>query len=371
MRDTKRHGQTALPNHHILTNETQVKRAQKIHVLTDLLRQNARPPTQTFKKPPKVAIQLLYRELTELWAQAGMSARKWLSNSKKVRGFATPLAVMAARRDSKIVLLSFSGEAKVVPVQVFSVLRSVGLKVPGEVDALQRKPLRGMNCFDVRFTSEAARVRGVHVLEAVSGTEDRSYAARVATGVVEAVPVPASDTVHMMLLSSPQCPTLAPRWRLCSPSCPTSPLTELAETASLPTEAEQDKTAEMVLAEWHAAQDAACTGSPVATPAIGDTSRAPSQPAQETLSGPDSNSPMEDCTTALLVVAKESSDWFDETKQVTDLIDSSGPSTLPAAAAFYVQRNGHGPKVNKTKTNPSLLTTTKNPTENPQTEISH
>ncbi|PIK62864.1 hypothetical protein BSL78_00198 [Apostichopus japonicus] len=39
----------------------------------------------------------------------------------------------------------------------------------------------------------------------------------------------------------------------------------------------------MVLAEWHAAQDAACTGSPVATPAVGDTSRAPSQPAQETL----------------------------------------------------------------------------------------
>ncbi|PIK47573.1 hypothetical protein BSL78_15560 [Apostichopus japonicus] len=30
-----------------------------------------------------VAIQL-YRELTELWAKAGMSARKWLSNSKKV-----------------------------------------------------------------------------------------------------------------------------------------------------------------------------------------------------------------------------------------------------------------------------------------------
>ncbi|PIK38632.1 hypothetical protein BSL78_24542 [Apostichopus japonicus] len=79
------------------------------------------------------------------------------------------LAVMAARRDSKIVLLSFSGEAKVVPGQVFSVLRSVGLKVPGEVDALQRKPLRGMNCFDVRFTSEAARVRGVHVLEGVEG----------------------------------------------------------------------------------------------------------------------------------------------------------------------------------------------------------
>ncbi|PIK53021.1 hypothetical protein BSL78_10082 [Apostichopus japonicus] len=89
----------------------------------------------------------------------------------------------------------------------------------------------------------------------------------------------------------------------------------------------------MVLAEWHAEQDAACTGSPVTTPAIGDTSRASSQPAQETLSGPDSDSPMEDCTSALVVVAKESSDWFDETKHATDLIDSSGPSTLPAVAS--------------------------------------
>ncbi|PIK40702.1 hypothetical protein BSL78_22457 [Apostichopus japonicus] len=289
--------------------------------------------------------------------------------------------------------------------------------------------LSGDNCFDVRFTSEAARVRGVHVLEGVEGLKvtpydssvwvtvlhlpldmseqvvvrtlgrfgkvtgyeepefleckvsrpgldelesnsspisplpcglmgtgptlhtraslalvggvgwkgmrpDRSYAARVATGVVEAVPVPASDTVpHDAPVIAPVSDTSAPMEALFPLSCPTSPLIELAETASLPTEAEQDKTAEMVLAEWHAAQDAACTGSPVATPAIGDTSRAPSQPAQETLSGPDSDSPMEDCTTALLVVAKESSDWFDETKQATDLIDSSGPSTLPAAAS--------------------------------------
>ncbi|PIK33881.1 putative zinc finger CCHC domain-containing protein 3-like [Apostichopus japonicus] len=77
---------------------------------------------------------------------------------------------------------------------------------------------------------------------------------------------------HLMLLSSPQCPTLAPRWRLCSPFVSDLSPIELAETASLPTEAEQDKTAEMVLAEWPAAQDAAFTGSPVATPAIGDTS---------------------------------------------------------------------------------------------------
>ncbi|PIK61757.1 reverse transcriptase [Apostichopus japonicus] len=42
---------------------------------------------------------------------------------------------------------------------------------------------------------------------------------------------------------------------------------------------------------------------------------------------------MEDCASALVVVAKESSDWFDETKHATDLTDSSGPSTLPAVAS--------------------------------------
>ncbi|PIK42013.1 hypothetical protein BSL78_21135 [Apostichopus japonicus] len=156
--------------------------------------------------------------------------------------------------------------------------------------------------------------------------------ARVATGVVEAVPVPASDTVpHDAPVIAPVSDSSAPVEALFPLSCPTSPLIELA---SLPTEAEQDKTAEMVLAGLHAAQDSACTGSSVATSAIGDTSWAPSQPAQETLSGPDSDSPMEDCTTALLVVAKESCDWFDETKQATDLIDSSGPSTQQAPSAI-------------------------------------
>ncbi|PIK42777.1 hypothetical protein BSL78_20351 [Apostichopus japonicus] len=121
---------------------------------------------------------------------------------------------------------------------------------------------------------------------------DRSYAARVATGVVEAVPVPAFQTVSPDApLIAPVSDTSAPVEVFNSPSCSTSSLEEVAapaETASLPTKAEQDKTAEMVLAEWHAEQDAACTGSPVATPAIGDTSRPSSQPAQETLSGPDS-----------------------------------------------------------------------------------
>ncbi|PIK55810.1 putative zinc finger CCHC domain-containing protein 3-like [Apostichopus japonicus] len=106
---------------------------------------------------------------------------------------------MAARRDSKIVLLSFSGEAKVVPVQVFSVLRSVGLKVPGEVDALQRKPLRGMNCFDVRFTSEAARVRGVHVLEGVEGLKVTPYDSSVWVTVLH-LPLDMSEQVVVRTL---------------------------------------------------------------------------------------------------------------------------------------------------------------------------
>ncbi|PIK54250.1 putative zinc finger protein [Apostichopus japonicus] len=91
---------------------------------------------------------------------------------------------------------------------------------------------------------------------------DRSYAARVATGVVEAVPVPASDTVPLVApVIAPVSDSSAPVEASFPLSCPTSSLIELAETASLPTEAEQDKTAEMVLAEWHAEQDAACTGS--------------------------------------------------------------------------------------------------------------
>ncbi|PIK60655.1 hypothetical protein BSL78_02430 [Apostichopus japonicus] len=123
------------------------------------------------------------------------------------------LAVMAARRDSKIALLSFRGRLRSSRT-IFLVLRSVGLKVPGEVDALQRKPLR-----------------------------DRSYAARVATGVAEAVTVPACDTVPPNApLIAPVSDTSAPVEDLFPLSCPTSS----AETASLPTESQLDKTAEMV-----------------------------------------------------------------------------------------------------------------------------
>ncbi|PIK36319.1 putative zinc finger CCHC domain-containing protein 3-like [Apostichopus japonicus] len=62
---------------------------------------------------------------------------------------------------------------------------------------------------------------------------DRSYAARVATGVVERSPSRPFKPYHLMLLSSPQCPTLAPRWRFFPFRVPPRP-GELAETAACP-----------------------------------------------------------------------------------------------------------------------------------------
>ncbi|PIK62194.1 putative zinc finger CCHC domain-containing protein 3-like [Apostichopus japonicus] len=101
---------------------------------------------------------------------------------------------MATHRDSKIVLLNFSGEAKVVPGQVFSLLRSVALKVPGEVYA--ERVQRGMNVFDVRFTSEAARVRGVHVLEGVEGLKVTPYDSSV---WVTALHLPLDMSEHVVV----------------------------------------------------------------------------------------------------------------------------------------------------------------------------
>ncbi|PIK62193.1 hypothetical protein BSL78_00916 [Apostichopus japonicus] len=117
---------------------------------------------------------------------------------------------------------------------------------------------------------------------------DRSYAARVATGVVEAVPVPASDTVpHDAPVIAPVSDTSAP-WRLCSPFRVRPLPDRTCQLPACPLRQSRTKRGDGT-SGVAAAQDAACTGSPVATPAIGDTSRAPSQPAQETLSGPDSD----------------------------------------------------------------------------------
>ncbi|PIK49756.1 putative zinc finger CCHC domain-containing protein 3-like [Apostichopus japonicus] len=80
---------------------------------------------------------------------------------------------MASRRDSRIVKLSFTGEQAVPPVQVFSILKSKGVVVPGEVDALQA--LQGRNTYDLRFTSDVARQKGVTLLSNVEGMTVTPY----------------------------------------------------------------------------------------------------------------------------------------------------------------------------------------------------
>ena len=74
---------------------------------------------------------------------------------------------MAPRRDSRIVKLVFTGEQPVTPVQVFSVMKSKGIAVPGDIDALQALPVR--NTYDVRFVSDVARQKGVTSLTCVGG----------------------------------------------------------------------------------------------------------------------------------------------------------------------------------------------------------
>ncbi|PIK35894.1 putative zinc finger CCHC domain-containing protein 3-like [Apostichopus japonicus] len=87
-------------------------------------------------------------------------------------GLAT-FGIMASRRDSRIVKLSFTGEQAVPPVQVFSILKSKGVVVPGEVDALQA--LQGRNTYDLRFTSDVARQKGVTLLSNVEGMTVTPY----------------------------------------------------------------------------------------------------------------------------------------------------------------------------------------------------
>ncbi|PIK40409.1 putative zinc finger CCHC domain-containing protein 3-like [Apostichopus japonicus] len=80
---------------------------------------------------------------------------------------------MASRRDSKIVKLTFTGEQAVPPVQLFSILKSKGVVVPGEVDALQA--LQGRNTYDLRFTSDVTRQKGVTLLSGVEGLTVTPY----------------------------------------------------------------------------------------------------------------------------------------------------------------------------------------------------
>ena len=64
-------------------------------------------------------------------------------------------AVMASRRDSKIVKLVFSSEVQVTPTQVFALLKRQGVAVPGDIDTL--RSLQARNTYNLVFTSDTAR----------------------------------------------------------------------------------------------------------------------------------------------------------------------------------------------------------------------
>ncbi|PIK56889.1 putative zinc finger CCHC domain-containing protein 3-like [Apostichopus japonicus] len=105
-------------------------------------------------------------------AQSVVNSFLSLEDPDGVTGF-PPCGIMASRRDSRIVKLTFTGEQAVPPVQVFSILKSKGVAVPGEVDALQA--LQGRNTYDLRFTSDVTRQKGVTLLSNVDGLTVTPY----------------------------------------------------------------------------------------------------------------------------------------------------------------------------------------------------
>ena len=74
---------------------------------------------------------------------------------------------MASRRDSRIVKLVFAGKDKVLSEQVFAILENSGIAVPEDVDGLQALQVR--NSYDMGFTSDSKRMKGVTLLGGVEG----------------------------------------------------------------------------------------------------------------------------------------------------------------------------------------------------------
>ena len=66
---------------------------------------------------------------------------------------------MACRRDPLVVKLVFVRDGAVLPRQVFSLLKSKGIAVPGDIDMLQC--LQARNTFDLKFRSVDARDKGL------------------------------------------------------------------------------------------------------------------------------------------------------------------------------------------------------------------
>ena len=85
--------------------------------------------------------------------------------------------VMAPRRDPLVVKLVLARDGAVSPMQVFSLLKSKGISVPGDIDLLQS--LQARNTFDLRFRSVGARDQGLLKLKGVDGLTVTPYDASV------------------------------------------------------------------------------------------------------------------------------------------------------------------------------------------------
>ncbi|KAJ8049919.1 hypothetical protein HOLleu_02884 [Holothuria leucospilota] len=88
---------------------------------------------------------------------------------------------MPGGRDSTIVKLEFSSGVSVPPPQAFTVLKDNGVEI-GEIEMLQA--LEARNTYDLKFKSDAARVKGVSCLKGVEGLTVTPYDGSVAVTVL-------------------------------------------------------------------------------------------------------------------------------------------------------------------------------------------
>ena len=88
---------------------------------------------------------------------------------------------MPGGRDSTIVKLEFSSRADVFPPQAFTFLKDNGVTVK-EIEMLQA--LAARNTYDLKFRSDAARIKGVSSLKGVEGLTVTPYDGSVAVTVL-------------------------------------------------------------------------------------------------------------------------------------------------------------------------------------------
>ncbi|KAJ8043721.1 Zinc finger CCHC domain-containing protein 3 [Holothuria leucospilota] len=88
---------------------------------------------------------------------------------------------MPGGRDSTIVKLEFSSGVSVPPPQAFTVLKDNGVEIK-EIEMLHS--LEARNTYDLKFTSDVARVKGVSCLKGVEGLIVTPYDGSVAVTVL-------------------------------------------------------------------------------------------------------------------------------------------------------------------------------------------